>query len=154
MKAGFGDQKESSNVHQNGDLSTEFYALGEHWRSDLAFYQDEIRFLKELMAGYFHHFLEDLDFNFSRKIENRLAILDRRREEVDDKVSRQLHEISQGCYTGRPVSREVFRRQEELEALVALFAKDFRILKKQIFRLTEDGLSRLRKENDQEYQGL
>ncbi|QDH80913.1 hypothetical protein FKX85_18430 [Echinicola soli] len=148
MEAGFGAKDGVLVNHQNRDMSTELYALGEHWRSDLAFYRDEIRFLKELMEGYFHHFLEELDFNLSRRIENRLAILDRRREEVDDKVSRQLHDISQQCYAGDPMTREIFRRQEELEELVALFAKDFRKLKKQIFTITEEGLCYLKKEND------
>ncbi|GGF40741.1 hypothetical protein [Echinicola rosea] len=154
MEADLGAKDQGMIMHQNGDMSTEFYALGEHWRSDLAFYQDEIRFLKKLMAGYFHHFLEELDFNVSRRMENRLSILDRRREALDDKVSRQLHDISQRCYEGHPMTSKIFRRQEELEELVAFFAKDFRTLKKQIFTLTEDGLSRLQKENDQDYQGM
>ncbi|AWW29228.1 hypothetical protein DN752_03210 [Echinicola strongylocentroti] len=150
MDAGYKVHSAKQTDHQNGDVFMEFYALGEHWRSDLAFYQDEIRFLTDLMANYFHHFLDSLDLSFSRRIENRLAMLDRRGEAIADKINRQLHEISQHLYNGDQEWREVMVRQGELEDLVALFAKDFRKLKKQVFSLTEEGLREFQKGTDNE----
>lgn len=136
--------------HLDGDLMTRFYALGEHWRSDLAFYADELRFLKNLMGSYFHHFLDNLNFNLVRRMENKLAILDRRREEVDFKVSRQLREISLIIQAGQTGKMNVLMaQQEELEELMCILAKDFRKLKKQIFTLTEEGLRHLQQRDEE-----
>ncbi|WP_200979535.1 hypothetical protein [Echinicola sp. 20G] len=126
----------------NGDLYMNFYALDEHWRSDLAFYQDELRFLRDLLGKYFHRFIEDIDMNYVRRIENRLSILDRRREEIDFKVDRQMSAISHYMRENTTgADRKVVSHQEELEELLCVFAKDFRNLKKRIFKLVEDGLN-------------
>jgi len=137
--------------HLNGDLFTSFYALGEHWRSDLAFYKDEVRFLKDLMGRYFYRFMEDIDIIYVRRIENRLMILERRREEMDFKIQRQMKEISDCLKSSDSApNKNIVAHQEELETLMAVFAKDFRNLKKKIFRLVEEGLDQFQKDRDEE----
>ncbi|GAB3649470.1 hypothetical protein GCM10028791_15060 [Echinicola sediminis] len=146
MTAEVGVPNEDLPVHPNGDLYTGFYALGEHWRSDLAFYKDELRFLKDLMGKYFYRFMEDIDMIYVRRVENRLMILERRREEVDAKIRRQMKEISKQVQSGNTSpNRNIIVHQEELETLIAVFAKDFRNLKKKIFKLVEEGLDQFQK---------
>ncbi|UCS91863.1 hypothetical protein KZP23_14110 [Echinicola marina] len=139
------------NLNLNGDILTNCYALGEHWRSDLAFYKDELRFLKELLGKYFYRFMEDIDLNHVRRIENRLMILDRRREEVDFKIDRQMKAISEHLKSGnKSASHLIISSHEELEHLLNLLAKDFRKLKRTIFRLVEDGLDAFQPEEGRE----
>lgn len=139
------------NVNLNGDVLTSYYALGEHWRSDLAFYKDEVRFLKDLLGKYFNRFIEDIDINHVRRIENRLMILDRRREEVDFKIDRQMKAISERLKSNNTTANQnIISNHEELEHLLSILAKDFRKLKRIIFQLVEDGLDQFQAEGEKE----
>ncbi|WP_186755517.1 hypothetical protein [Echinicola salinicaeni] len=139
------------NINLNGDVLTSYYALGEHWRSDMAFYKDEVRFLRGLLGKYFYRFIEDIDINHVRRIENRLMILDRRREEIDFKIGRQMKAISEQLKkNNNSASETIVSNHEELEYLLSILAKDFRKLKRIIFQLVEEGLDRFQVEGNEE----
>ncbi|WP_018474593.1 hypothetical protein [Echinicola pacifica] len=127
----------------------QFYALGEHWRSDVAFYHDEIRFLQDLMESYFHHFLDQMNLAWAKRMERKISILDRRREEIERKLNLHLHHICDMIKDNDfRQEKHLLQDQEELENLLATYAKDFRTLKKQIFTLTENGLRNFQKNQD------
>ncbi|MDN3670531.1 hypothetical protein QWY93_14505 [Echinicola jeungdonensis] len=118
------------------------YVLTEHWQSDLFFFDDEIKFLKLLMEKYFLWFIEEINIEYSRVLAGKLTSLEKRRAELVKKVSDHQKEISRPIQNNeKVVGAQLLDNHESLEVLWSNFIKDFRVVKKEMFRLAEEGLN-------------
>ncbi len=118
------------------------YALTEHWQSDLLYFADEIQFMKILMEKYFLWFIEEINIEYSRVLADKITELDKRRSEMIKKVAGHQKDISRQIQNNeKGVSPEILDNHEELEVLWSKFIKDFRAVKKEMFRLAEEGLN-------------
>lgn len=125
----------------NGDLLGElelFYKAVEKWKGDLAFYRDEIRFLKNLIARYFVWLVEEKQLDHVKNLARRLTALDKSNELIA--TSTDEHGIflatvigNRGAYNPQDC-REM---QNDVESDHVEFMHRFRELKQNIFQLAE-----------------
>jgi len=116
----------------------ELYILAKHWKSDLEFYKEDLRFLKNLIEKYLIWITkkENLELVSSlRKKEHELIV---QCTSLLNDVSGHLHKASD-LATANDASKEaVFRKDHlELETALADFVKTFRTNRMEVFKVTE-----------------
>ncbi|NNC62811.1 MAG: hypothetical protein HKP07_04840 [Flavobacteriaceae bacterium] len=116
----------------------ELYILVKHWRSDLEFYKDDIRFLQQLIEKY---------LIWITKKENLDRVAGIRKKEHDLAIS--CYELHQNTTDhlgviadflegkGRISESEFLSRHGKLETSMSDFVKDFRESRKEVFKVTE-----------------
>ncbi len=116
----------------------ELYFLAKHWKSDLEFYKDDLRFLHNLIAKYLIWITkkENLESVADlRKREHELALSC---DELQQKVSSHLEMASTLVKGGSEVTKkDFFTTHGELENEIAAFVKTFRENRKKVFKVTE-----------------
>lgn len=112
--------------------------LTEHWQSDLKFFQDEIRFLQNLISKYFMWMIEEHTMENIRRIMKELSALEiKSRKQEQSLLQHQQH------YRGlleNPFSHDsqkFVKEHTKLESDIAAFVSRFRSLKKEVFGITE-----------------
>lgn len=116
----------------------ELYILVKHWRSDLEFYKDDIRFLQQLIEKYLIWITkkENLDRVAGiRKKEHDLAIsCDKLHQNTTDHLD-VIADFMEG--KGSISESEFLSRHGKLETSLSDFVKDFRESRKEVFKVTE-----------------
>ncbi len=116
----------------------EVYVLTDHWKSDLAFYKDDLQFLHHLVDKYIIWITKEENLGMVREIMQNINELERRCEELLASVGEHMRGI--GVQIDRPGAggeTELKDRHHELEGKISLFIKDFRANRKEVFRITE-----------------
>lgn len=138
------DQQLSSDLQRQLE---QMYVRTEHWISDFAFFEDEIRFLITLMDKFFIGLL----INDTARVEiikssaKKLVDLDKLRESIARENKANLEYLAHILKNETAFDPEEFKdSQSDLEADQADFLKQYKALKKEIFDLGEH-LSRLSK---------
>ncbi len=115
----------------------EMYILVNHWKSDLEFYREDIRFLQQLIQKYLIWITKKENLDRVSVIRKKGHELAQKGIELQEKVSKHLSEVVDAI-EGRTVSREDFlNRHEQLERDYAQFVRDFRVKRKEVFKVTE-----------------
>ena len=115
------------------------HTLSLHWKSDLAFYMDELRFLRKLIDKYFVWLMEDESVKSTQDLLNRLTKIHYRAEDIVSSIEKHVKHIVKEMKFPLVKNDSTFRKEHaELENLVTTFLKDFRQLKKEVFELTEN----------------
>ncbi len=123
-------------------LSGKTYVLAAHWKTELDFYLDELNFLNTLINKYFVFLIRDYHLVEVQKITAALTNTMKKQAAIVDKInayksalkaliskvpmsieSKQIHQLSED--------------HEHIENEFSEFAKDFRMLKREIFKITE-----------------
>lgn len=115
-----------------------FFVVLEKWQSDLAFYGDEIRFLQKLIDRYFMWLNEDNNVERTRLTTIRLGTIESRRIKLNVAFLNHRRQLYQ--YVVSPFANdfyEITEEHERLEVAMSEITRDFRLMKKQIFILTE-----------------
>lgn len=116
----------------------EFYILTEHWQSDMEFYRDELRFLKNLLVKYFVWLTKEENVSDVHDMVTRLDNLDRKRDDISEKIQLHLHDIELLIENAFSHDEQKFRDdQSQLEEDIAQFVKDVRKAKNEVFKLAE-----------------
>jgi hypothetical protein len=113
-------------------------ALAKHWQSDIKFYQDEIRFLHNLIVKYFMWLSEEENLSKTKQIARELASLEIQRRVCEKAINTHLQHF--GELVENPFSHDSHQFNEEhfkLENELADFVKSFRRIKRNTFELTE-----------------
>ncbi len=116
----------------------ELYFLAKHWKSDLEFYKDELRFLHNLIEKYLIWITKKENLKSVadiRKAEHNLSL---HCEALREKVSSHLEMAATIAkeHTGTSAEK-FFKNHEELENEIASFVKTFRESRKEVFKVTE-----------------
>ena len=115
-----------------------FFILAEHWQTDLKFYADESQFLRSLIDKYFMWLIDEKYIEETRKMASKLMKLSERRSLVEQNVAEHLKHLGNLIQNPFPYDAQAYRDEHaRLESSLADFLKEFRIIKKEIFLLTE-----------------
>lgn len=114
------------------------YVLTEHWKSDLLFFLDDLRFLHHLIDTYFLWISKKENIDMVRDIEVNLLEIDKQCASLIEKVDQHLHHLAELIDDPFIYVSDKFRNEHEnLENQLAQFVKDFRKNRKEVFNITE-----------------
>lgn len=116
----------------------QLYVLTEHWKSDLLFYRDDLRFLHHLIDKYFLWISKKENIDMVREIEVSLLEIDKQCDSLLDKTNKHMHHLAELIDDPFTYVSDKFRDEHEiLEDRLAQFVKDFRNNRKEVFTITE-----------------
>ena len=116
----------------------DLYQLCKNWRSELAFYKDDLRFLYHLIDKYFIWMIKKDNVDEVRKIKKKLLEVDKKCEDLLQKTKKHIIHIGNLVENPKSVESRVFRMEHEhLEDEITEFIELFRINRKEIFGITE-----------------
>jgi len=116
----------------------ELYVLTEHWKSDLLFYRDDLKFLNKLLQRYFIWITKEDNLDAVRVlgqgIMNHSAYCNKLLERIKEHLS-HLAGIMDEPFKN---DANAFRIEHQgLEDDISLFVKEVREIRKKVFSLTE-----------------
>ena len=116
----------------------ELYILSNHWKSDMEFYQDDLKFLYHLVDKYIIWITKDKNLKLVEEIKNRLFELKSNSIQLLEKVNSHRLDIGH-IIDGTSHIKESYIKKEhqELQLNMSDFVKDFRDNRKNVFRITE-----------------
>ncbi|MGO4919587.1 hypothetical protein [Maribacter spongiicola] len=114
------------------------YALTEHWKSDMAFYNEDLKFLHHLIDKYFMWIAKKDNIDMVREIEVSLIDTDKKCDTLAKQIDRHLHHLAELIDNPFAYDSHTFRTEhEQLEDDLTLFVKQFRANRKEVFAITE-----------------
>jgi len=116
----------------------ELYILTDHWKSDLDFYKDDLRFLHHLIDKYIIWITKDDNLNLVKDIEKNLFEIKKKSLDLMKELS--THQENLGLMVENPVQSsnpQFLKDHELLEDKVSNFVKLFRSNRKEVFKITE-----------------
>ena len=114
------------------------YVLTEHWKTDLLFYKDDIRFLHHLIDKYFLYLSKKENIDSVLEIEVNLLEMDKQCASLLDRTNKHLHHLAELIDDPFKYDSHTFRTEHEiLEDEFAQFVKDFRKNRKEVYKITE-----------------
>lgn len=129
----------------------QLYVLTEHWKSDLEFYNDDLKFLHRLIDKYFIWMSKKENIDLVRDIEIGLLEMDNQSSMLLQEVNKHIHHLAELIDNPLAYDSQIFRTEhEKLEDDLAAFVKDFRKNRKEVFMVTEhviDGEEMVRRLN-------
>ncbi len=127
------------------------YTLTEHWKSDLQFYNDDLKFLHHLIDKYFMWISKKENIDMVREIEVGLLEMDNRCGALLNRANKHLHHLAELIDNPFAYDSHKFRTEhQQLEDDLATFVKEFRKNRKEVFTITEhviDGEEMVRRHN-------
>jgi len=116
----------------------QLYVLTEQWKSDLSFYNDDLKFLHHLIDKYFMWISKKEHIDMVREIEVGLLKIDDQCGALLQRATKHLHHLAELIDNPFAYDSHKFRReQEQLENDIATFVKDFRSNRKEVFTVTD-----------------
>jgi hypothetical protein len=116
----------------------ELYALSEHWKSDLLFYKDDLKFLRHLVDKYFIWLKGQDNLEGIRSVGEEILTRTRECDDLLDLVNKQLSHPPMGMEEPLKYDSKEFRtKHAELEDDIAQFIKNARENRIQLFKITE-----------------
>ncbi|OZV69816.1 hypothetical protein [Winogradskyella aurantia] len=116
----------------------ELFTLTEHWKSDLLFYKDDLRFLHKLIDNYFMYVSKKENIDSVLDIEVNLLKVDKQCASLLKNTNEHLHYITEFIDNPFAGHSAQFRTDHEnLEEAFTEFVKDFRKNRKDVFGITE-----------------
>jgi len=116
----------------------ELNVLTEHWKSDLLFYKDDLKFLDHLIDKYFIWISKKEDFNLVKSIEVGIVETSKNCSSLLQRVNKHLVDIAALIVNPFKYNSQQFREEHQLlEDDISAFVKDFRANRKEVFEVTE-----------------
>ncbi|MFH6602668.1 hypothetical protein ACEZ3G_04210 [Maribacter algicola] len=116
----------------------ELYVLTKHWKSDLLFYKDDLKFLHHLIDKYFIWITQKDNLEEVQKVGKGILDDTRECESLLAKVEEHLgHLASLSDDTSSKSATEFREEHQELEDAIAQFVKEVRENRKELFTITE-----------------
>lgn len=116
----------------------QMYIISQRWQSDLAFFNDELKFFRKLIDKYFMWLADDKNIESVRKLASDLYRFEKRRFTVSQRLSLHVHQLTN--LVGNSSSHNAQGCKDEhgqLEVIFAEFTKDFRRIKSEVFIASE-----------------
>ena len=116
----------------------ELYVLTKHWKSDIQFYKDDLKFLQRLINKYFIWVTKKENVAKVTKIENSLHKLTERCDGLIKSIDKHLEHLSNLINDPFKYDSQKFKVEHaNLENEISEFIKIFREDKKETFAITE-----------------
>ena len=116
----------------------ELYVLSEHWKSDLEFYSDDLRFLHHLIEKYLMWISKPENLELVKELNKELFDLQKKVKDLLEKVRK--HRTRLGYLVENPNHADagiIKTDHGHLEEEMAQFVKIFRNNRKEVFKITE-----------------
>ncbi|MEP2237154.1 MAG: hypothetical protein ABJI22_02260 [Maribacter sp.] len=114
------------------------YVLTEHWKSDMAFYNEDLKFLHHLIDKYFMWISKKNNIDMVREIEVSLIDTDKKCDSLVKRIDTHLHHLAELIDNPFAYDSHTFRTEhEQLENEITDFVKQFRTNRKEVFAITE-----------------
>ena len=121
----------------------QLYVLTEHWKSDVLFYNDDLKFSHDLIDKYFLWISNKENIDKVQDIEINLLKVDKQCATLLKNINTHLHHIAELIEHPFLYDSQKFRiEHEQLEDDLAQFVKDFRNNRKDVFQITEHLIKR------------
>ncbi|WP_297796420.1 hypothetical protein [uncultured Eudoraea sp.] len=114
------------------------YILTDHWKSDLNFYKDDLRFLHHLIDKYIIWITKDSNLNMVKEIQKNLFEIRSKSEALMKEVI--THQQNLALMVENPTEStnpQFVKDHEILEDQISSFVKQFRSNRKEVFKITE-----------------
>ena len=119
----------------------ELHVLTEKWKSDLEFYNFELNFLHKLIDKYYIWLTNDELITEVEAAASKIFAADKSRKTLNIETINHLRHIEEILENEFKFDAQAFRKEHELlENKFANFCKNFQLLKKEVFMLTEQVL--------------
>lgn len=116
----------------------QLYVLTEHWKSDLEFYRDDLKFLQHLIDKYFIWIAQKENLDEVREIASGLLETRGNCDVLLKRISKHLSHLANLIDDPFKYDSHQFRSEhEKLEDDIAVFVKTFRENRKETFAITE-----------------
>ncbi|QCX38544.1 hypothetical protein FF125_08910 [Aureibaculum algae] len=116
----------------------ELFVLTEHWKSDLLFFADDIKFLHDLIDKYYLWIARKEHIDKVQEIEINLLNVDRQNALLLKKTNKHLEHLEALIDNPFKYDAYEFRNEhEQLEDDLSDFLKSFRKNRKEVFSITE-----------------
>lgn len=117
------------------------FAITKHWVSDLQFFDDELAFFRNLIDKYFLWLIGEKNIEDTRLVTTALVKLENQRLILEQNVSQHLHHLANLLENPFPHdAQECKVEHAALENSMAAFMKDFRNIKKEVFKVSEHAI--------------
>ncbi|MCK0188401.1 hypothetical protein [Arenibacter sp. F20364] len=117
---------------------SELYVLCGHWKSDLEFYGDDLRFLHHLIDKYFMWITKQENLDMVKALEAGLSLLKKKNKDLLEKVGRHMGQLGQMVEDYNKTDASIIKTEHEhLEEEIANFVSHFRGNRKEVFAITE-----------------
>lgn len=117
----------------------QLYVLTEHWLTDMGFYNDEIRFLENLIDKYFMWLLDDQKIDNVQTLLRQLETTSKTRDALEQDIRKHLQHIEELKENAFSHDEQEYRDgQENLEEELMKFIHTFKQIKKEVFAATEE----------------
>ncbi|MGE0561716.1 MAG: hypothetical protein AB7O47_07865 [Flavobacteriales bacterium] len=119
----------------------ELHVLTDKWKSDLEFYNFELSFLHKLIDKYYIWLSDEELINEVEQSASKVFTADKLRNTLSFSILKHLRHIEEIMENEFSHDAQAFRNEhEELENKFSSFCKNFQLLKKEVFMLTEQVL--------------
>lgn len=119
----------------------ELHVLTEKWKSDLEFYNFELNFLHKLIDKYYIWLTNDELVTEVEAAASKIFAADKSRKILNIETINHLRHIEEILENEFKFDAQAFRKEHELlENKFTNFCKNFQLLKKEVFMLTEQVL--------------
>ena len=116
----------------------ELHILTTHWKSDMDFFKDELRFINVLFDKYFTALVDKDNIGRTKEVAADLANVQDQWEALSQRINKHLEHIQQLVINPASTDAADFRMEHGvLEDDLSEFTKMFRSVKNGIFQLTE-----------------
>ena len=116
----------------------ELYVLTNHWKSDLLFYKDDLRFLHHLIDKYFIWITKKDNLAEVQKVGRHILEDENICDQLLEKITKNSSHLADLIDDPYKYDSNVFReKHQDLEDKIAVFIKTVRKNRKQLFAVTE-----------------
>ncbi|MCK5441798.1 MAG: hypothetical protein KAJ23_07905 [Maribacter sp.] len=116
----------------------ELYVLAEHWKSDLQFYRDDLRFLHHLIEKYFMWITKSENLDLVKEIMLDLFDVTTKCKDLLEKVGKHLIQVGHLVENPNEADTGIFKMEHKhLEDEIAHLIESFRENRREVFAITE-----------------
>ena len=116
----------------------DLYILTKHWKSDLLFFKDDLRFLDDLIDKYVIWISKEDDLESVRDIEKSIIKTAKECDFLLQGINKHLTHIEGLIEDAFKYDSHKFRTEHQhLENDITIFVKTFRVNKKEVFEVTK-----------------
>ena len=114
------------------------YLMARHWASDLEFFKIETLFLRGLLENHFIALCDDQHIGELKRLGEQLLDLDKDEYECEQLINLQLIKLGLvSKYESLGNKGELDESQVEVENVVMTISKEYREIKREVFKLIE-----------------
>lgn len=116
----------------------ELYVLTKHWKSDLLFYKDDLRFLHHLIDKYFIWITKKDNLTEVQKVGRHILEDEKACDQLLEKTAEHTSHLADLIDDPFKYDSNMFRKEhQDLEDKITVFIKTVRENRKQLFSVTE-----------------